>query len=278
MSIAAQRQFEMGSFISQALSRMEFSLNYQPQVDNFGNVVGVESLLRWNSPMLGNVSPAEFIPLAEENGTILPIGEWGIRAACVQMKRWHDNKLCDDSCCIAINVSPCQLQSLDIVEKITTIVREVGIFPHQVEIEITEGVLIGDVEDIKQKLSELKGLGFRTSADDFGTGYSSLSYIHHFPIDTLKIDRSFVQDIEHNRNDEAICSAVIGLARNLGVRAVAEGVETISQAQLLQSHGCEVYQGYYFGKPMSAVNMTSFFQRKAFLKDMVLMGDLPLIA
>jgi len=264
MSMAVQSRFEMGFFFQQALDRMEFAVNYQPQLGNLGNVIGVESLLRWSSPIFGNVPPAEFIPLAEANGMILPIGEWCFRTAFMQMKYWCDNKLCDDSCCIAVNVSPCQLQSLDIVEKITTLVNEAGILPHQVEIEITEGVLIRDIEDIKHKLSELRGLGFRISADDFGTGYSSLSYIHHFSIDTLKIDRSFVQDIDHNRNDEAICSAIISLAKGLGIRTVAEGVETIAQAQLLQSHGCEVYQGYYFGRPMTDLKMTSFFKEKNF--------------
>lgn len=261
LNVTAMRRFEIDSLLHQALSRNEFVLHYQPQVDNSGVIVGMEALLRWHSPVLGDVSPAEFIPLAEESGAILSIGEWVIRTACQQRRHWQDYRLCADSCYIAVNVSPCQLQQLDFVEKVTAIVHEVGVHPQQINIEITEGVLITDAEDIKQKLSELRAQGFRISVDDFGIGYSSLTYLKHFPIDVLKIDRTFVQDIGTSRNDEAISRAIINLAESLGIKTVAEGVETMAQVQFLRTHGCEAYQGYYFSKPVSALKMGSLLQK-----------------
>lgn len=264
MNVMAMRRFEMDSQLRHALGRMELELLYQPQVDSLGVVIGMEALLRWHNPVLGNVPPSEFIPLAEENGTILAIGEWVIKTACLQRKYWLDNNACADSCYIAVNVSPCQFRCPDFVRKITSIVHEVGILPQQINIELTEGMLVRDKVDVKQKLSELKALGFRISVDDFGTGYSSLAYLKHFPIDVLKIDRSFVQDIGTNRIDEAVSHTIIGLARNLGIKTVAEGVETITQVQFLQSHGCEAYQGSYFSEPVTALKMTSILQKGIF--------------
>lgn len=255
------RKFNVEHLMQQALSRVEFFLNYQSQVDNSGRVVGVEALLRWNSPLLGNVSPNEFIPIAEENGSILSLGEWVIKTACIQRKLWHDSGLCDDSCYIAINVSPCQLRRSNFVEKMISIVNEVGIYPYQVDIEITEGILILDAQSIKKNLSELRAYGFHISVDDFGTGYSSFSYLKQFKVDTIKIDRSFVQDLGASDSDEAISSAIIGLAKTLGINTVAEGVETMAQVQFLKSLGCGAYQGYYFGEPMSAEGMTSLLRR-----------------
>jgi EAL domain-containing protein (putative c-di-GMP-specific phosphodiesterase class I) len=261
MNVMAKRQLDIDLSLHHALNRMEFVLHYQPQVDNFGKIIGAEALLRWHSSVLGNVSPAEFIPQAEGSGAILSIGEWVIRTACLEMRDWLDKGVCAESCYIAINVSPCQLKQSDFVERITAIVREVGIHPHQIDIELTEGVLMWDTEDAKQKLFELKEQGFRISVDDFGTGYSSLAYLKHFPIDVLKIDRFFVQDIGFSHRDEAISRAIINLAISLGIKTVAEGVETISQVQFLQSHGCEAYQGYYFSEPVSALKMASLLQR-----------------
>lgn len=262
MKISDMRRLKLDSLIRRALGKAEFALNYQPQVNSSGKIVGIEALLRWNSPTIGNISPEEFIPLAEENGMILPIGEWVIRTACLQRKHWLDNDLCDPTCYIAINISPYQLRRSDFVERITEIVSDVGISPHQVDIEITEGVLINNLKDISTKLSELRRIGFRISVDDFGTGYSSLAYLKHLPIDAIKIDRSFVDGIGTNYSDEAISLAIISLAKNLDIDVIAEGVETGAQVQFLKSNACEGYQGYFFNQPVSAKEIASLLQEQ----------------
>lgn len=257
MCLIGNRQLEIASLLNSALKRLEFSLYYQPQVDNLHKIVGVEALIRWQSPELGSLSPAEFIPIAEKSGGIDSIGEWVIRASCLQMKFWLDSGLCADSCYIAVNVSPYQLRRPNFVKEITTIVCEADILPHQIHIEITEGVFISDIEDIKQKLIALRLAGFCISVDDFGTGYSSLAYLKHFQIDVLKIDQLFIRGVGVSRNDEVISSSIISLAQSLGIKTVAEGVETLAQMQFLCSQGCDVYQGYYFSKPLTAMEMTS---------------------
>lgn len=262
MKIREMRLLKLDSLLRRALSQAEFALNYQPQVNFSGKIVGIEALLRWNSPTIGNISPEEFIPLAEENGMIIPIGEWVIRTACLQRKYWLDNDLCDSTCYIAINVSPYQLRCSDFAERITEIVSDVGISPNQVDIEITEGILINNLKDISTKLSELRRIGFRISVDDFGTGYSSLAYLKHLPIDAIKIDRSFVNGIGTNHSDEAISLAIINLAKNLDIDVIAEGVETGAQVQFLKSNACEGYQGYFFNQPVSAAEIASLLQEQ----------------
>jgi diguanylate cyclase (GGDEF)-like protein/PAS domain S-box-containing protein len=258
------RSFErlaMEAALRHALKRGEFMLVYQGKVDLFsGKMSGVEALARWRHPDLGMVSPVEFIPLAENMGLISDIGAWALREACRQCKSWHDLGL--PPVRIAVNVSTLQFREGDIPALVTEALAESGLDPNFLELEITESVLMQRVEEVSQVLTVLRAMGVHVSIDDFGTGYSSLSYLKRIPIDALKIDRSFVSDIQGENGEGAeIVSTIIDLAHNLKLRAIAEGVETHDQAAFLRSKGCDEIQGYLVSRPVSGEDLISLFDR-----------------
>lgn len=251
MNAQTMERLHMEGELRHALARDEFVLHYQPQVDlRSGRVVGMEALLRWNHPEFGMVPPNNFIHLAEETGLIVPIGDWVLRSACAQNKAWQNAGM--PKLRVAVNLSARQFGQLDLVRSITGILRETGLASHYLEIELTESLVMTDVERAIGTLRELKALGVKLSIDDFGTGYSSLSYLKRFPIDVLKIDRSFVRDITLDPDAAAIVASIISLSHNLKLNVIAEGVETPEQLRYLRQHGCDEMQGFYFSKAVPA--------------------------
>lgn len=247
----ARRRRSLERAMRRALEAKEFRVHYQPLVDiATRRAVSLEALVRWQHPKLGEIQPGTFIPAAEENGLILPLGEFVLRSVCEQVVRWQQENI--SVIPVAVNVSAVQFERQPMRQVIARILRETGMPAHLLSLELTEGTLMKDPQHHISVLQGLRGDGVRIQIDDFGTGYSSLSYLRHLPIDTLKIDRSFVGQIDVNRSDEAIVSAILAMARSLGLRAVAEGVETQSQFQALAKHGCEVAQGYFFCRPLPA--------------------------
>ena len=247
----ASRQMELEGSIYGALEREEFELNYQPVVDiNTGRIVGMESLLRWHHPEQGLVSPDEFIPVAENTGLITQIGEWVLHTACAQNKAWQDAGL--PPIHVSVNLSSRQFQQIDLIEIIDRALRETGLDARFLELEITEGSAMQNVESTIYKLKGMDALGVKIAIDDFGVGYSSLSYLKRFPIHTLKIDRSFVSDITTDPDDRAIVTAIIALAKTMNLKVVAEGVETEEQLDFLRRLHCNEMQGYLFSKPVPA--------------------------
>lgn len=241
-----------------ALEKAQFCLHYQPQV-SAGRVVGVEALLRWNDPERGMVPPAEFIPLAEENGLIIPLGRWVLETACAQLARWADDPL-TASLSIAVNVSARQLRQDEFVDEVLGILRRSGANPMRLELELTESTLVTDIERIIVRMEALKAAGVRFSLDDFGTGYSSLAYLKRLPLDQLKIDRDFVRDILIDPNDAAIARMISVLADTLGLSVIAEGVETEAQRDFLAQQGCRAYQGYLFSRPLPVDELERFLR------------------
>ncbi len=250
---AVERSALEGS-LRRALSRGEFVLHYQPKINlESGAVTGVEALIRWMNPLLGLVLPAQFVPIAEDCGLIVPIGEWVLREACRQAKAWQDMGL--RAVPVAVNISAVQFKHNNFLECLEDILKDTGLAPHFLELDLTESVLMQDVESSTFVLQELKAMGVQLSIDNFGTGYSSLNYLNHFPIDTLKIDQSFVRDITAITTDSdgaTLIGAVIGMGRNLKARVVAEGVETSEQLAFLQTLQCDEGQGFHFSHPLCA--------------------------
>ena len=239
-----------------ALEREEFVLCYQPKVSlHTGQIVGMEALIRWRHPERGMVSPGEFIPLAEETGLIEQIGEWVLRTACRQAKVWQDAGL--HRLPVAVNVSVRQFKPDVLVEMVRRAIHDTGIEPVFVELEVTESLLMLNIESVQSILEGLKAIGIRLTMDDFGTGYSSLSYLKRFPFDKLKLDISFVRDITRDSDSAAIALAVITMARSLNLKVIAEGVETEGQMNYLRLHGCDEMQGYYFSRPLTASDLES---------------------
>ena len=262
MNAAARERLAMEGSLRKALERGELLLHYQPLVDtDTGDIVGAEALVRWNHPELGLVPPAQFIPLAEETGLILPIGEWVLQAASAQARAWQDGG--HPALHIAVNLSGRQFRQQPLVEVVGRVLGRTGFDPKHLELELTESVLMRDAEETVRTLNGLKALGLRISVDDFGTGYSSLSYLTRFPIDILKIDRSFVREIATGRGEGAITSAIIAMAQGLDLAVVAEGVETEEQMEHLQRRGCRMMQGYLFGRPVPAEEFTRVLERGA---------------
>ncbi|TXH32460.1 MAG: GGDEF and EAL domain-containing protein [Rhodospirillaceae bacterium] len=231
--------------LRQALATNQLEVHYQPLVDcDQVKVLGFEALVRWTHPERGSISPAEFIPLAEESGLIIPLGAWVLRTACTEAATWPDDKI------IAVNLSPAQFRHADLAREVLTILDETGLAAHRLELEITEGVLIDDTDRTLETLSAFKEAGVRISLDDFGTGYSSLSYLQRFPFDKIKIDRSFIWEMEKNPDSMSIVRAVIALGRSLRITVTAEGVETQEQLALLQNEQCDQAQGFLLGRPL----------------------------
>ncbi len=245
LSRTTQERMLLESGLHQAMDTGEFAVYYQPQIDlETMQLVGMEALLRWNHPERGVIGPTEFIGLAEERGLILPIGEWVLRAACREAKRFHDRGL--TSLRVSVNISARQFRDPALVWTVESALSEAGLDPRCLELEITESVAMEDVEQTMSTLAELRKSGISIAIDDFGTGHSALSYLKRFPIDALKIDKSFLSDLPGGYADSAIVASVIQLANGLGIRVVAEGVETIEQIEFLREHACREVQGYYF--------------------------------
>lgn len=252
MNIKAMERLELENGLYHALARNEFLLHYQPQVDlRTGEIVGMEALVRWQHPERGLVSPAIFIPVAEDSGLIVPLGEWVLRTACAQNKAWQ--LAGHKPISVAVNLSARQFRQPGLVEKVADILKETELDPTCLELELTESLVMQDVEKTIATLSRLKVMGVKLSIDDFGTGYSSLSYLKRFPIDTLKIDQSFVRDITTDPDDAAIARSIISMAHDMQLRVIAEGVETEAQKSFLSLRRCDEIQGYLFSKPVPAV-------------------------
>ena len=240
---------ELEGDIREALRLGEFHLAYQPKVNvRLSRLQGLEALLRWTSPKRGTVSPSDFIPVAEESGHIIPLGYWVLDQVCATLRAWQDRGLTPVP--VSVNVSARQFQQANFHKRVAEVLQKHAIDPSLIEIELTEGLVMDDIRNAQAELARLKGIGVRISIDDFGTGYSCLSYLRRFPIDVLKIDKSFVQEIGGSRDGESIIDAIISLAKSLRLETVAEGVETTGQLHFLLDHGCHVAQGYLFGKPM----------------------------
>ena len=250
-----------------AIARDEFEVHYQPQVClKTGALVGAEALLRWNNAVLGRVPPNRFIPLAEEYGLVNSIGEWVLESVCAQIKVWHDQGLGDIK--VSVNLAAGQFANDATVPYVENTLRNFGVAAACLGLEITEGTVMGDPNKAVAALRRLKDIGVSISLDDFGTGYSSLSYLKRFPIDVLKIDKSFVDDVTTNSADAAIALSVISLAHNLNMRVIAEGVETREQVQFLTERGCDEMQGYYFSRPIDADGFTALLRERRNLLDM----------
>ena len=250
MQSAVEARAAMEVDLRQGLLHQAFSLHYQPQVGVGNRVIGAEALLRWTHPERGPVSPAEFIPVAEQSGLIVDMGEWVLQTACMQLARWSDMPACAELT-LAINVSVHQFRQADFVDKVRRALTVHGAKPTQLKLEITESMFVSDQESIINKMVQLKGLGVGFSLDDFGTGYSSLSYLRRLPLDQLKIDQSFVREVLSDPNDAAIARTVIALGQNLGLMVIAEGVELQGQRDFLAQYGCEFCQGYLISRPLS---------------------------
>jgi diguanylate cyclase (GGDEF)-like protein/PAS domain S-box-containing protein len=259
MTATVSERLTLENDLRSALERGEFSLNYQPIADcRSGKIIGMEALLRWKHPERGMISPALFIPLAEETGYIISIGEWVLRTACEQCRRWQ--KMGFPSLYLAVNLSSRQFHQKDLPASIYQILQDTGLNPASLGLELTEGLVMQQAEASVNTLRELKAMDIRISIDDFGTGYSSLSYLKRFPIDILKIDQSFVRDIPKDEDDAAIASTIITMAHSLGLRVVAEGVETVEQLKFMREHGCDALQGYYLSKPLPPEQFADFLK------------------
>lgn len=256
-----QKRLSLETSLRKALERGELALHYQPQVSlRDGRIAGVEALLRWQHPELGPISPDEFIPVAEESGLIVPIGRWVLQQACLQAAAWERAGL--GSVVVAVNLSARQARDPRLASDVLAALREAGIGASRLELEITESILMDNVQANIALMERLKAEGVRLAIDDFGTGYSSMAYLKRFPIDRLKIDRTFVRDIPGDGDDEAICEAIIAMAHSLGMTVTAEGVENARQVEFLRNAGCDVMQGYYFSMPRNAETTTRFLESR----------------
>ena len=256
-----REKIKLETDLRKAIENKEFELYYQPQIEVATNdLVGVEALIRWNHPKMGMVSPIKFIPLAEETGLIKPIEEWVLKQACSQNKKWQEKNY--KPITMSVNMSSRRFNSSEIVQKVKDVLMDTKLEPKYLELEITESQLMYDAEQEIQTLNSLRSLGIKLSIDDFGTGYSSLSYLAKFPIDYIKIDRSFIKDLEDNALNETIVSAIISLAQRLGLQVVAEGVEKSEQLEFLRGEKCEKYQGYYFSPPVPAHKLEEMLEKK----------------
>jgi len=231
------------------LNPNQLELHYQPQISDVNSVIGAEALVRWNDPKSGAIPPSVFIPIAEETGLIIPLGQWVLEAACAQIARWENDPIMSHLV-IAVNVSVRQFHQDDFVEQVKLTLARTGARADKLKLELTESILISNAADLQDKMNTLKALGVSFALDDFGTGYSALAYLKLLPLDQLKIDRSFVRDILIDPNDYAIAKMVVALAESMGLSVIAEGVETEEQRHVLAGIGCHSYQGYLFSGPI----------------------------
>jgi EAL domain-containing protein (putative c-di-GMP-specific phosphodiesterase class I) len=253
MTASAQHRRLLELELREALVLGQFETYYQPQFSvKTGHVSGAEALIRWRHPLRGIVGPDEFIPIAEEVGLIVPIGEWIMRQACRDAAQWRDGMR------VAVNISAVQFRSNHLAELVVSALAAGGLTPAQLELEITESVLLEETEATLETLHQLRGLGVRVALDDFGTGYSSLSYLRSFPFDKIKIDRSFVREVADSANGAAIVRAIASLGAGLGMEITAEGVETKAQLDLIRAEGCTEAQGFYFSVPRPASELSDF--------------------
>ena len=267
MNTAAHTRRKMEQDLRLALENNEFELHYQPKVAvSTGVTIGAEALLRWRHPVRGYIPPGDFIPVAEMNRLILPIGEWVLRTASAQMALWKDQGLPVANC--SVNLSPVQLSDPHLIEVFDDIIEETGIDPYFLEVEITESALMNRVDSIVNTLNALRARGISISIDDFGTGYSSLVHLKQLPVDKLKIDQSFIAGIAFNNDDAEITRTVISLGKSMGLEVVAEGVETSAQLNLLREYGCEQIQGYYFSRPLPADEFFDWYMRQKTRRDL----------
>ena len=265
--VDVQQQLE--NALRTALDEKEFSLNFQPLFDSSNKIINAEALLRWHHPDRGWISPAEFIPLAEETGLIISLGDWVLRETCRQLKAWESitvNDMPFSLPLIAVNVSPKQFRQPEFVAQISAILDEYKISPNRLELELTEGIVIADVDDTINKMNALQSLGIHIAIDDFGTGYSSLAYLKRLPINTLKIDQSFVRDIAQDKDNSVIVETIISMARHMGLDTTAEGVETGEELDFLASQGCNTFQGFYFSKPLTADEFAAFYLKETLIR------------
>jgi diguanylate cyclase (GGDEF)-like protein len=259
MNVRAVERQSIEESLRRALERQEFAVHYQPKINlKTGGITGAEALLRWTHPVRGAIPPGQFIPVAEDCGLILSIGKWVLREACRQTRAWADAGLPPTT--IAVNISAMEFRSDDFLEGVFAILDETGLSAKSLELELTESVLMKRAESTESVLKKLRSGGVQLAVDDFGTGYSSLSYLRKFPIDSLKIDQSFIRQISATPNDTAIVAAVISMGRSLNLRVVAEGVETREEADFLKLHQCDEAQGYYFSRPVVAEQFAKLLQ------------------
>lgn len=257
MNEVALRRIKLQNNLRHALQRNEFELHYQPQLNaETGAITGAEALLRWHDPKEGFIPPAEFIPIAEDTGLIVPIGKWILQKACQEAKRWHDQSF---NVTISVNVSGRQFKEVDFDTLVEEALKTSGLDPKYLELEMTEGVLLREDEALSRMLDKLKSVGIKLALDDFGTGYSSLSYLKRFPIDRIKIDQSFVRDVRQDAEDRAIVDAIIYIAHGLKMEVIAEGVESIEQLNFLRKHHCSDVQGYFISRPVPADQVIIMF-------------------
>jgi len=251
MSVQAVERQSLEEQLRRALEREELLLHYQPQVNlKSGTITSVEALVRWQHPSRGLLLPRQFLGIAESSGIIVAIGQWVVREACRQTREWLDAGLL--AVPVAVNISSLEFQNEQFLEGVQAALKNTGLDPKYLELEITETVLMEDAESTASALGQLKAIGVRLAVDDFGTGYSSLSYLTRFPIDTLKLDQSFVHNILASPDDATVVSAIVSMGKSLKHRVIAEGVETLDELAFLRAHGCKEGQGYYFGRPVMA--------------------------
>ncbi len=264
MQQAADARLSLENDLRHAIARDELQLHYQPQFDNQAELVGAEVLVRWRHPQWGMISPVEFIPVAEETGLILPLGEWVLLHACSTCKSWLDAGIAASLDHIAVNVSPRQFHQAGFVRQVLSVLSRTGLEPNRLTLELTESIVIENVTDTIEKMRSLREFGIHFSIDDFGTGYSSLSYLKRLPIDQLKIDQSFVRDTPMDPSDQIIVETIIAMAQHMRLNVIAEGVETEDQLRFLSANGCQAYQGYYFSKPLSQEEFTRYLTEKPY--------------
>jgi EAL domain-containing protein (putative c-di-GMP-specific phosphodiesterase class I) len=265
MNRATLERLLMESNLRRAVAERQFVLYYQPLIELAGGrIIGVEALIRWQHPELGIILPDSFIPVAEDTGLINPIGDWVLCEACRQARQWIDAGV--GPVRIAVNVSPVQFRQAGFVHMVAGALATSGLAAPWLELELTERTVMHDVEITLGTLSALSRMGIHLSLDDFGTGYSSLAYLKRFPVDKLKIDRSFISDLAHDADDQAIASTIVSMGRSLRLQVLAEGIETAEQLALLQQMGCAQGQGYYFSRPVTAGQLTEMLRQQPFLK------------